>query len=253
MVINMKIIICTFRASSLLVLLLANTFSYAQVKDIKNDEPVSLESTPTFLEPVKTILDVAVDERLPLKLDRKISEEETALILEIANKRSEKVNLSGSDANTNNQPLNRLNLIGILIPDSVVFKDDSKKFYGIKGSVRLGNYQYELAPGELSSLNESGTTSSTLRRNAPLRLVYFKQNKRYMITDGGLIINFEEIIDKNIFASEYGLNLKYDFGSSAAFKPVPFGLIKNIVEALEKDKRVSSVEFDLIDPHVQEQ
>ena len=248
---DMKITICSFLTTSLLALLLVNASAYAQVKNITNDEPVFLKSTPIFLEPVKTIVDVAVDERLPLKLDRKISEEERALILDIANKRLERVELTSPGNNT--QPLSRPNLIGILMADSVVFKDESKNLYGIKGSVRLGNYQYELAPGELSSRIKSRTTSSSLRRDVPLRLVYFKQNKRYMITDGGLIINFEEIIDKNIFASEYGLNLKYDFGSSAAFKPVPFGLIKNIVEALEKDKRVSSVEFDLIDPHVQEQ
>ena len=211
---------------------------------------VFLKSTPIFLEPLKTRLGV-VDKRLAVKVDRARSEEKSALILEIANKRSEKVDLSGSGNNI--QALNWPNPTGALIADSAVFKDESKNLYGIKGSVRLGNYQYELAQGELSSRIKSRTTSSRLRRDVPLKLVYFKQNKRYMITDGGLIINFEESIDKSVFAAEYGLNLKYDFGSVAAFQPVPFDEIVNLMVVLKTDSRVSNVELDLIDPHVQEQ
>jgi len=49
------------------------------------------------------------------------------------------------------------------------------------------------------------------------------------------------------------LNLKYDFDKVAAFKPIPFDGIVNLMEVLKTDSRVSNVEFDLIDPYLKEQ
>ena len=251
MVINMKIIICSLRTSSLLVLLLANTFSYAQDENIPNDEPVFLKSTPISLISGKIRPTAVVDERLAIKVDQEGSREERALILEVAKKRLKKVELNSSDNSA--QPFNRQPATGVLIIDSAVFKDISENFYGIKGSFRLGNYQYELVEGDLSSSINSSISLSRVRRDVPLKLVYFKQNNQYMITDGGLIVSFEKSIDKNIFASEYGLNLKYDFGKVASFKPVPFDAIVNLMEVLKTDSRVSNVELDLIDPYLKEQ
>ena len=184
--------------------------------------------------------------------DRIFSLEEIELKKDIAKKRLERERL-GLTIPASPGVLNRPKPVGTIITGSAVFKDKFKDLLGIEGSVRLGNYQYELVPGELSSSVNSRTTLSRFRRDVPLRLVYFKQNKRYMITDGGLIINFEESIDKSVFASEYGLNLKYDFGSVAAFQPVPFDEIVNLMVVLKTDSRVSNVELDLIDPHLQEQ
>ena len=242
----------SFCSIILFALVTLNSYSQALSDTNSASEAIFLDNSAVLLKQGNKEQNSDEITRRNTARDRIFSLEEIELKKDIAKKRLERERL-GLTIPASPGVLNRPKPVGTIITGSAVFKDKFKDLLGIEGSVRLGNYQYELAPGELSSLNESGTTSSTLRRNVPLRLVYFKQNKRYMITDGGLIINFEEIIDKNIFASEYGLNLKYDFGSSAAFKPVPFGLIKNIVEALEKDKRVSSVEFDLIDPHVQEQ
>ena len=246
----------TKKRSFCLIILFAlvplNSYSQALSGTDSASEAVFLENSAVLLEQGNKEQNSDDITRMNIVRDRIFSLEEIELKKDIAKKQLERERL-GLTIPASPGFLNRLKPVGTIITGSAVFEDKFKDLLGIKGSVRLGNYQYELVPGELSFSVNSRTTASRLRPDVPLRLVYFKQNKRYMITDGGLIINFEESIDKSVFASEYGLNLKYDFGSIAAFKPVPFDEIVNLMVLLKTDSRVSNVELDLIDPHVQEQ
>jgi len=98
------------------------------------------------------------------------------------------VGLNSSDSSA--QPFNRQLVTGVLIIDFAVLKDISENVCGIKGSFRLGNYQYELVEGDLSSSINSSISLSRVRRDVPLKLVYFKQNKQYMVSDVGPIVSF---------------------------------------------------------------
>ena len=74
--------------------------------------------------------------------------------------------------------------------------------------------------------------------------------KKNMVSDGGFIVEFKNISDKEQFNLDYNLVPKYQMSNANIYKSDNFQTLQALIDMLENDKRVESVELDLIDPNI---
>ena len=77
------------------------------------------------------------------------------------------------------------------------------------------------------------------------KVVQFPDNS-YGITDGALIIFFQDNVDRVIFASNYELILIDNYSFGASFKSNNYSEIESLIEEIENDVRVKKIEFNLM-------
>jgi len=106
----------------------------------------------------------------------------------------------------------------------------------------IGSFVYKL---ESEDQNNSFTN---LQKNN-YKLVEINNNK-YMISNGSLIIEFKENINRNSFNQDYSLIPKYEMGIRTAYYTKGFDTLNFLMNQFILDERVLSFELDLIDPEL---
>ena len=133
----------------------------------------------------------------------------------------------------------------ILLKDSFVIldKDDLYKDPSLKS---LGPYKYILEVKETRKANISNLSEE---KTIPLKLIKFP-NSEYRVTDGSIIVAFKEDVDKETFASDFGLESKSDFGFGAAYKAISFENVEKVLSEIKNDSRVKYAEYDYFQTNI---
>ncbi len=133
-----------------------------------------------------------------------------------------------------------------IFKDSLVFIDKENKF-NFSGFKQKGIYKFIEDKNNLNSDNlffkNFSTGNDEISEN--YRVVQFP-DKSFGITDGGLIIFFEDDVDKTLFALDYELSLMDTYSFGASYKPKGFNEIDSLIERIQNDSRVKKLEFNLM-------
>ena len=119
-----------------------------------------------------------------------------------------------------------------------MYKDPSLK--------SLGPYKYILEVKETRKANISNLSEE---KTIPLKLIKFP-NSEYRVTDGSIIVAFKENVDKETFASDFGLESKSDFGFGAAYKAISFEDVEKVLSEIKNDSRVKYAEYDYFQTNI---
>tara|TARA_B100000886_G_scaffold40067_1_gene24782 strand:- start:422 stop:964 length:543 start_codon:yes stop_codon:yes gene_type:complete len=144
------------------------------------------------------------------------------------------------EQNTQNESKeNNFSNESILLKNSFVIldKDDVYKDPSLKS---LGPYKYILEVKETQKANISNLSEE---KTIPLKLIKFP-NSEYRVTDGSVIVAFKEGVDKETFASDFGLESKSDFGFGVAYKAISFESVEKVLSEIKNDSRVKYAEYD---------
>ena len=139
-------------------------------------------------------------------------------------------------------------------PDPVIFynstviknSDLNDNFSDYK---QLGDYSYEVEKGKLSLI----ANNFPINKNK-LKLVE-SVDGQYKISDGSVMIEFNEIPNFLNFSSEYNLIFLYDFSTikRASFRTNNFLELENLITLLRSDQRVKTVSLSTINPSIKPQ
>jgi hypothetical protein len=163
-----------------------------------------------------------------------------------------------------------LNINNIVLPqiieDSVVIKEASKDFIKLKSLKVSGEYAYSLmklnllpnsknknalslyGPQEVG-IQEPNLNSSYLLKD-DLRIVLDGPYKKILISNGSFIIRFKKNTNKNKFLQDYNIEKSIEFPDFTSYKAKTFNGINDLLDNISKDKRVDTIELDLIDPSI---
>ena len=138
--------------------------------------------------------------------------------------------------------------IPVVLFESVVVLDEKNLIPLLPGIRRLGNFKYELTPGELSLFY----TTQSLTAGRIYKLVREPDADSFKVSDGSMLIEYVDGADTAVIARDYGLELILDFPSirTASFRPANFSKLSETMEVLMDDERINLVSLDLIDPSI---
>ena len=133
-----------------------------------------------------------------------------------------------------------------ILKDSIVFidKEDEFNFSGFK---QKGVFKFFEDINDLDSNNLFFQNFSFDPDGADqnYKVVQFPDNS-FGITDGGLIIFFQDGVDREIFASNYELTLIDNYSFGASYNSTNYSEIESLIEEIENDVRVKKIEFNLM-------
>ena len=114
---------------------------------------------------------------------------------------------------------------------------------------KIGNFLYELSPGELAQRLMNAPDQVINKREFKLVLDTSKQLK---VTDGSIIVSFKDSSDSSQIMTDFNLSLKRNLLpiNRAVYYVSSFKNIENIITKLREDPRITEVSLDLINPMV---
>ncbi len=114
---------------------------------------------------------------------------------------------------------------------------------------KIGNFLYELSPGELAQRLMNAPDQVINKREFKLVLDTSKQLK---ITDGSIIVSFKDSSDSSQIMTDFNLSLKRNLLpiNRAVYYVSSFKNIENIITKLREDPRITEVSLDLINPMI---
>ena len=114
---------------------------------------------------------------------------------------------------------------------------------------KIGNFLYELSPGELAQRLMNVPDQVINKREFKLVLDTSKQLK---ITDGSIIVSFKDSSDSSQIMTDFNLSLKRNLLpiNRAVYYVSSFKNIENIITKLREDPRITEVSLDLINPMI---
>ena len=133
-----------------------------------------------------------------------------------------------------------------ILKDSIVFIDKENEF-NFSGFKQKGVFKFVEDINDLDSNNLFFQNFSFDPDGADqnYKVVQFPDNS-YGITDGALIIFFQDNVDRVIFASNYELILIDNYSFGASFKSNNYSEFESLIEEIENDVRVKKIEFNLM-------
>jgi hypothetical protein len=136
-----------------------------------------------------------------------------------------------------------------ILMNSTVIRDESDVLDALVGVSKLGDYRYEVAPGQLQAMPSAQSMSGSIQ----LKLVTNPRDGSYDITDGTLLVQFNnDATDPAAFAEEYGLEKLFYFPNmkTVSVRSQHFQGLEQLIITLRADARVNSVTLDVIDPKI---
>ena len=142
---------------------------------------------------------------------------------------------------------------GLSNPDPIIFfestvirKSDLKE--EVEEVNELGDFIFELNPTKLNLIQDISNKNRNLK-------VVQSIDGSYKISDGSIIIKFDQIPDFNMFANEYNIIFTYDLSdiNRGVFMVNDFLEIEKIIAILRSDKRILEVTLNLLDPSIRAQ
>ena len=133
----------------------------------------------------------------------------------------------------------------LIILDSNVVLISNSNFIGFKGSNNLGDkYAYEIGSNKLLETSLDPDNSSLLK------LAKFKGSDSYLITDGTFIVEFNEQVNINEFAKEFGIEIVRNFSkiNTGSFQSKDFKNLSSLILNIRSDQRIKNIRYDLINP-----
>ena len=114
---------------------------------------------------------------------------------------------------------------------------------------KIGNFLYELSPGELAQRLMNTSDQVIDKREFKLVLDTSKQLK---VTDGSIIVAFKDSSDSSQIMTDFNLSLKRNLLpiNRAVYYVSSFKNIENTITKLREDPRITEVSLDLINPMV---
>jgi len=137
-----------------------------------------------------------------------------------------------------------------ILEESIAIPNINNLYTNIKGIKILGDFIFENEAEELVINKLQAIAGLTIKQEelSKYKLAYNKFNDSYKISDGSIIISFNASEDSFSFGKEYNLTLKYNFPNTPVYKTNNFLGINDLIKELRQDRRVKSVNFDLIEP-----
>jgi len=77
--------------------------------------------------------------------------------------------------------------------------------------------------------------------------------KKNMVSDGGFIVEFKNISDKEQFNIDFSLVSKFESSNRSIYFSKGFNGLDELINDMRSDSRVLSVELNLIDPYIKSQ
>ena len=142
----------------------------------------------------------------------------------------------------------------VILKDSFVVLNKSGMFSNISGVKKAGNYVYELKPDKLQSkITQDQIRLESLNSSSSVTKYKLVQipGKNFLISDGSFIVRFKNPRDKEELALDYNLTPKYQMPDATSYVSKDFSGLEALIKRIESDRRVLSVELDLIDPYIQ--
>ena len=133
---------------------------------------------------------------------------------------------------------------------TIVIKSKAGLFDNIPGATRVGNFVFEKTRNEPKDILNNQTKSTKVSDNETgFRLVEIP-GKNYLVSDGSFVVFFKNSSDIKQFNLDYNLLPKYEMPNANTYKSDNFKTLQDLIDMLENDERVKSVELDLIDPYI---
>ena len=96
------------------------------------------------------------------------------------------------------------------------------------------------------SLKQSELIYKSIKTNKDLKLAVNQYNDQPFITNGRLIVNFEEVSNLDEFAEEYDLKQVYDFNLIKVYELNDLDRINETIILLENDPRIKNITLDKV-------
>jgi len=154
-------------------------------------------------------------------------------------------------ANVNTNQGFKINNSPTIYPNSFVIKDTENNFLNSKDIETLGFYKYELSKGNLfKEVSKNIIDKDNFEKSNRLKLVFFESSNSYMISNGGLVVTFNSIVNELSFSKEFDLIFQFNIGNSSFFIANSTNKLELLLENIKVDPRVKEVKLDLIDPFI---
>ena len=137
-----------------------------------------------------------------------------------------------------------------LVEESIVIEKKDNLSLNTKSLKKLGNYNYSLNKVNLLvELTRSGKDLISFDFEDKFKIVK-NENDNLFITDGGLIISYQNETIREQIEIKYGLSLKYNLNGIFAYKPSDFNELNDLYVNLKNENGVLSINYNFIDPYV---
>ena len=118
--------------------------------------------------------------------------------------------------------------------------DEKNKLTNIKKEIE------QISPVKELSLKQREFISKSIETNNLLKLAVNQNNDQSFITNGRLIVHFEEVSNLDEFAEEYDLKQVYDFTLIKVYELNDLDRINETITLLENDPRIKTITLDKV-------